>query len=139
MGFELHADRKQEEGGFASLRSVPSACQKERSSMIHLTRLNNQPFVVNADLIKFIENAPDTVITLLTGEKLVVLESADEVLKRIGEFHERFYRRAGPGIVFDTSLPGGTSGAAEAVIPPVDAPRGKKSLGPHPRPRDEKT
>jgi flagellar protein FlbD len=107
--------------------------------MIHLTRLNNQPFIVNADLIKFIENSPDTVITLLTGEKLVVLESADEVLKRIGEFHERFYRRAGPGIVFDTSLPGGTSGGAEAVTPPEDAPRGKESLRPHPRPRDEKS
>jgi flagellar protein FlbD len=74
--------------------------------MIHLTRLNGQPLVVNADLIKFIENAPDTVITLLTGEKLVVRESVDELLKRIGEFHERFYRRVAPTIVFDTSLPG---------------------------------
>ena len=54
--------------------------------MIHLTRLNNQQLVVNADLIKFIENAPDTVITLLTGEKLLVRESVDEVLERIGKF-----------------------------------------------------
>lgn len=73
--------------------------------MIHLTRLNNQSLVVNADLIKFIENAPDTVITLLTGEKLVVRESVSEVLKRIGEFHDRFYRRVAPTVVFDTSLP----------------------------------
>jgi len=72
--------------------------------MVHLTRLNNQALVVNADLIKFIENAPDTVITLLTGEKLVVRETVDEVLQRIGEFHERFYRRTGPRIVFDTSM-----------------------------------
>ena len=71
--------------------------------MVHLTRLNNQPFVVNADLIKFIENSPDTVITLLTGEKLLVRESVEEVLERIGEFHTRFYRRAGPGTVFDNS------------------------------------
>jgi flagellar protein FlbD len=83
--------------------------------MIHLTRLNNQPLVVNADLIKFIENAPDTVITLLTGEKLVVREPVAEVLRRIGEFHDRFYRRVAPTVVFDTSLPGdstagGTSG-----------------------------
>lgn len=75
--------------------------------MIHLTRLNNQSFVLNADLIKFIENSPDTVITLLTGEKLVVREPTEEVLKRIGEFQARFYRRAGPGLIFDTSLPGG--------------------------------
>jgi flagellar protein FlbD len=73
--------------------------------MIHLTRLNNQPLVVNADLIKFIENAPDTVITLLTGEKIVVRESAEEVLERISEFHKRFYRRVAPGTAFDASPP----------------------------------
>jgi flagellar protein FlbD len=78
--------------------------------MIHLTRLNNQPLVVNADLIKFIENAPDTVITLLTGEKLVVRESVEEVLRRVAEFHDRFYRRVGPTVVFDTSLPGDSGG-----------------------------
>lgn len=72
--------------------------------MIHLTRLNNQPLVVNADLIKFIENAPDTVITLLTGEKIVVRESVDEVLRRVGDFHERFYRRVAPTVVFDTEV-----------------------------------
>jgi flagellar protein FlbD len=72
--------------------------QGDEKPMIHLTRLNNQPLVVNADLIKFIENAPDTVITLLTGEKLVVRESAQEVLDRIHEFHLLSYRRIGAGI-----------------------------------------
>ena len=38
--------------------------------MIRLTRLNNRSLVVNADLIKFIEKAPDTVITLVSGEKI---------------------------------------------------------------------
>jgi flagellar protein FlbD len=71
--------------------------------MIYLTRLNNQPLVVNVDLIKFIENAPDTVITLITGEKLVVKESVHEVLKHIGDFHDRYYRRIAPTVVFDTS------------------------------------
>lgn len=66
--------------------------------MIHLTRLNNQPLVVNADLIKFIEKSPDTVITLVTGEKLVVRESVEEVLNRIGEFHRRFLRRIVPNL-----------------------------------------
>lgn len=73
--------------------------------MISLTRLNNQQFVLNADLIKFIENSPDTVITLLTGEKLVVRESVDQVLQRISEFHLRYYRRIGAGIVADPSSP----------------------------------
>ena len=76
--------------------------------MIHLTRLNNQPLVVNADLIKFIENAPDTVITLLTGDKIVVRESVDEVLKRVAEFHERFLRRVAPTITFENGEPHGS-------------------------------
>jgi flagellar protein FlbD len=54
--------------------------------MILLTRLNHRPFMVNSDLIKFIEQSPDTVITLLNGEKLLVLESAHEVRSRVVEF-----------------------------------------------------
>ena len=54
--------------------------------MIKLTRLNNQPLAVNSDLIKFVEQAPDTVITLVTGEKLIVRENAEEVLARIVGF-----------------------------------------------------
>ena len=57
--------------------------------MICLTRLNKRPLVVNADLIKFIENAPDTVITLVTGEKIVVLETAEDVINRIVDFRRR--------------------------------------------------
>ena len=54
--------------------------------MIQLTRLNNKPLTVNSDLIKFIEQSPDTLVTLITGEKIVVLEKAGEVLSRIIDF-----------------------------------------------------
>ncbi|HUI75240.1 MAG TPA: flagellar FlbD family protein [Candidatus Acidoferrum sp.] len=54
--------------------------------MIQLTRLNNQPLVVNSDLIKFVERAPDTVLTLVTGEKIVIRETTEQVLERIVEF-----------------------------------------------------
>jgi flagellar protein FlbD len=54
--------------------------------MISLTKLNHQTFAVNSDLIKFVEQAPDTVLTLVTGEKLVVRESSAEVLARIMAF-----------------------------------------------------
>ncbi|HEV3510776.1 MAG TPA: flagellar FlbD family protein [Candidatus Sulfotelmatobacter sp.] len=54
--------------------------------MIQLTRLNNKPLLVNSDLIKFVEQAPDTLVTLLNGEKIVVLEKVSEVLARIIEF-----------------------------------------------------
>jgi flagellar protein FlbD len=65
--------------------------QRERAcacglSMVQLTRLNNKPLMLNSDLIKFVEQAPDTVVTLITGEKVVVLEKAAEVLARIIEF-----------------------------------------------------
>lgn len=67
--------------------------------MIWLTRLNNRPLVVNSELIKFIENAPDTVITLITGEKIVVLESAEEVMTRIVDYRRRL---RGPRLIFPT-------------------------------------
>jgi flagellar protein FlbD len=54
--------------------------------MVRLTRLNNQPIVVNSDLVKFVEQAPDTLITLVNGEKFMVRESREEVIKRIIEF-----------------------------------------------------
>ena len=63
--------------------------------MIRLTRLNHVPVVLNADLIEFIDTTPDTVITLTTAQKLVVLESADEVIDRVIEFR----RALGSGLV----------------------------------------
>jgi uncharacterized protein YlzI (FlbEa/FlbD family) len=54
--------------------------------MIQLTRLNNHPLTVNSDLIKFVEQAPDTVLTLVNGEKIVVRESAQDVLDRVVQF-----------------------------------------------------
>ncbi len=57
--------------------------------MIQLTRLNKQPLVVNSDLIEFIESAPDTVITLLTGEKVIVSESTEDIIERIILFRRR--------------------------------------------------
>jgi uncharacterized protein YlzI (FlbEa/FlbD family) len=57
--------------------------------MIQLTRLNNHPLVINSDLIKSIESAPDTVLTLVTGEKIIVLESSDDVLEKIVDFRRR--------------------------------------------------
>jgi len=54
--------------------------------MIQLTRLNGHSMAMNCDLIKFVEQAPDTVITLITGEKVVVKESTTDVIARILEF-----------------------------------------------------
>jgi len=49
--------------------------------MIKLTRLDGEPFILNADLIKYVEQRPDTFITLTTGDRIVVTESPEDVLR----------------------------------------------------------
>jgi flagellar protein FlbD len=51
--------------------------------MIELTRLNGTPMLLNSDLIKTAESSPDTMLTLIHGEKLIVRESIDEVSRRV--------------------------------------------------------
>jgi flagellar protein FlbD len=63
--------------------------------MIHLTRLNNTSITINSDLIKFVEQSPDTVITLLNGEKILVRESAEQILDRIVDFRRRLLAGSG--------------------------------------------
>ncbi len=54
--------------------------------MIRLTRLTGEPFVLNAELIRFIESRPDTFITLVTDERLIVRESVDDVIAKSIEY-----------------------------------------------------
>jgi flagellar protein FlbD len=61
--------------------------------MIWLTRLSHDAVVLNSDLIEYIDTTPDTVITLTSGQKLVVLEPAQEIIDRVVEFR----RAAGGG------------------------------------------
>lgn len=48
--------------------------------MISVTRLNGKRITINALLIETIEETPDTVITLTTGKKIMVLEKVDDVV-----------------------------------------------------------
>jgi len=50
--------------------------------MIHLTRLNGNAFVINADKIRYVEGTPDTVICTDHGDKLMVKETVHEVIRR---------------------------------------------------------
>ena len=54
--------------------------------MIKLTRLDGEMFVLNAELIRYVETRPDTFITLTTNERLVVKEPLDEVVRRPIEY-----------------------------------------------------
>ena len=59
--------------------------------MIALRRLNNQPVMINADLIESVEANPDTLVTLTSGNKLLVRDTMDEVQAKIVEFKRRIH------------------------------------------------
>ena len=58
-------------------------------TVIKLTRLNGNEFVINCDMIETIESTPDTVITLTNEHKWVVRETPDEVIERTVAFRRR--------------------------------------------------
>src|SRR6266702_1268913 len=69
---------------------------EETAIMIELTRLNGQKLFVNCDLLKYAEASPDTVLTLVTGDKIVVRESCDEVIAEALTFRARILGAAWP-------------------------------------------
>jgi flagellar protein FlbD len=81
--------------------------------MIHLTRINRVPLVLNSDLIEHVEATPDTVISLTTGQKILVLESPSEIVDRVIQFR----RSVGAGF----SLGRGAH-ADLRLVPPHETP-----------------
>jgi flagellar protein FlbD len=61
--------------------------------MIRLTRINRVPLVLNSDLIEHLESTPDTVIALTNGQKLVVMESAEQIIQKVIEFRRLIANR----------------------------------------------
>lgn len=57
--------------------------------MIQLTKLNRQPITINAIYIERVEATPDTVISLTTDKKILVLESVDEVTQLVTDFYQK--------------------------------------------------
>jgi flagellar protein FlbD len=64
--------------------------------MIELTRLNGNPLVVNSDLIKSAEASPDTMLTLINGEKLIVRETCAEVTERVLAYRAKLLAAVAP-------------------------------------------
>jgi len=73
--------------------------------MIKVTKLNGRELVVNADLIEFIETIPDTLISLTTGRKIMVLEEMDHVIQMALAYRSmaKIYPipTGGPGSVYE--------------------------------------
>lgn len=64
--------------------------------MISVTRLDGTPMIVNTDQIAWIEYIPDTVISLMNGEKLIVREAPELIVDRVKEFRRALAQPA-PG------------------------------------------
>jgi flagellar protein FlbD len=62
--------------------------------MIRLTRINRVPLVLNSDLIEHVEITPDTVIAMTSGQKFMVLESADQVIQKVIDFKRMIANRS---------------------------------------------
>ena len=62
--------------------------------MVYVTRLNHTTIVLNSDLIEHIEGTPDTLISMSNGQRLMVLESAEEIVNRVVEFRRRIHAPA---------------------------------------------
>lgn len=57
--------------------------------MVTVTRMNGEAFVLNALMVELVEATPDTVVTLLSGKKFVVRESATELVAMLTEYYKR--------------------------------------------------
>ncbi len=84
--------------------------------MIFLTRFDGTEVVVNSDLIVTVEKIPDTVVTLTTGDRIMVKERVEEVVARAAAYRHRVLQ--GPGVRADAqdiaAALGGHAGAPPA-------------------------
>ena len=60
--------------------------------MITVTRLNGKPMVVNAELIRTVEENPDTTITLINGDHLIVKESMSDIVDKVIDYGRHLRR-----------------------------------------------
>lgn len=60
--------------------------------MIRLTRFDGTSFVLNCEVIQYVEAAPDTIVTLTTKEKLIVKESVEEIVELVIGFKQRVFQ-----------------------------------------------
>lgn len=54
--------------------------------MVEVTRLNGETMIINADLIELIEAKPDTIVSLTTGRKIILRDTAEDLLVKLQEF-----------------------------------------------------
>jgi flagellar protein FlbD len=65
---------------------------KGRINLIKLTGLNNKEIILNAEHIEKLEAVPESLVTLINGNKYIVLESTDEIINRVIEYKNKIFR-----------------------------------------------
>jgi len=104
--------------------------------MIFLTRFDGTEVVVNCDLIVTVEKIPDTVLTLTTGDRIMVRESVEEVVDRAVRFRHRALQ--GPGFRADTDdIAAALSGPHRAAPSPGESPQRERPHGQEQQVRDK--
>ena len=63
--------------------------------MIKVTKFDNKEIFINAELILYVEEKPDTIITLSTGEVIIVREKAEEIVERVLDYKKKIYNLKG--------------------------------------------
>ncbi|HWK22268.1 MAG TPA: flagellar FlbD family protein [Ureibacillus sp.] len=66
--------------------------------MIELTRLNGKSFSLNALYIELVESFPDTTITLTNGRKFIVMETEEQVRKKVAQFYRSIHLLSNPNL-----------------------------------------
>ena len=59
--------------------------------MIRVHRLNNEEFLINCELIEFAEETPNTVVSMMSGRKMIVSESTNELQRLIIEYKRKIF------------------------------------------------
>ncbi|MES1206973.1 MAG: flagellar FlbD family protein [Pseudomonadota bacterium] len=88
--------------------------------MIFLTRFDGTEVVVNSDLIVTVEKIPDTVVTLTTGDRIMVKENVEEVVSRAAAYRYRVLQ--GPGVRADAHDQAADLGSGAVFVPPGATP-----------------
>ncbi|MBP7461650.1 MAG: flagellar FlbD family protein [Candidatus Delongbacteria bacterium] len=60
--------------------------------MILLKKINGQEIVLNAELIEMIEETPDTIISLVNGKKIVVIDSKEVIIQKVMAYKQTINR-----------------------------------------------
>ena len=129
------AGTRAEAGPGATVRFQASlqAADEERAAkgmdnrMIAVTRLGGSEVVINTDLIVTVEKTPDTVITLTTGDRIMVRESVEEVVARAAAFRHRVMQ--GPGVRADARDVAAALGSGSVRLPERGDPPSSEGNG----------